>query len=141
MKQIHLLVAVLLSLTGCAPSEQDRRVQSAGAQMAARIWQDPRVAGAINLNSTVVADNKPGAYVLFRTIALPLGMATYGVFDTFNMVMFDDEKATHAEIVVGMRSYCTGMGRSLVQVQQGKMSAPRAQPKLKQWAWAAGSCR
>lgn len=103
---IRALAAASLVLGACGGGEERRAVNSAGAKMAARIWTDPRVARAINPSGTTVADFKPGADILVQSIPMPLGMATYGVFDQFDMVLFDTSRAPHAQVLDGMRAYC-----------------------------------
>lgn len=134
---IRALAAASLVLGACGGGEERRAVNSAGAKMAARIWTDPRVARAINPSGTTVADFKPGADILVQSIPMPLGMATYGVFDQFDMVLFDTSRAPHAQVLAGMRAYCGRLGRPFRQPAQGVMTPVGGAPAL---GWASGHC-
>ena len=111
---------LFLALAACAPSAEEVALSNAGRNMAYRIWE-PQVADAIGLSGTFVIDFKPGADALARSVPMPLGMATYGKFDKFDLVMFDTSKATAAQVLAGMRVYCGKLGRPLRVHSNGVM--------------------
>ena len=137
MEDLGAVALALLVLAGCGGGAEDRALKNASTNVAARIWTDPEVARAINVSGTLVADFKPGADILVQAIPMPLGMATYGEFDNFDMVLFDTSRATHADVLAGMRDYCRRLGRPFRQPAQGVMEPIGNAPA---WGWAAGHC-
>lgn len=138
MRAISTVVFGLFALVACGGGAERRAVDNASANMAARVWTDPQVARAINVRGSMVADFKPGADILVQSIPVPLGMATYGVFDQFTMVLFDTSKATHGQVLAGMRDYCERrMRRPFRQPAEGVMKPMGGAPA---WGWASGHC-
>lgn len=133
-----LLLAALTALAGCDASGEKARDRSASAVTAAKVWTEPGVARSINVAMTIVSDFKPGRDILFASIPMSLGLATYGEFDTFELVGFDTSLVTHAQVLNGMGRYCREMGRTLVQTRQGVMDGQGQRPN---WGWASGACR
>jgi hypothetical protein len=124
-------------LAACGGGTERRAVENASTNMAARIWTEPGVARAINVSGSMVADFKPGADILLQAIPMPLGMARYGEFDTFTMIIYDTRGATHGQVLKGMRAYCAGLGRPLVQPEHGVMRSEGGAPA---WGWASARC-
>ncbi|MFE3835595.1 hypothetical protein [Pseudogemmobacter sonorensis] len=140
MRSIAIKCAALAVLAACsAPPDRRPAAQGAVAPIAARIWSEPQVAGAVNLRASSVSRFVPGRDMLMNAAPTPLGSARYGDFDGFDMVIFDTRKASHAQIAAGMRAYCAGLGRSLVQVGQGMVGAAPASALPP--GWISGMCR
>jgi hypothetical protein len=139
MRPRHFILATTLLLIACSP--EVKSADRASSAVASRLWTDPQVARAINVRATHVADYKPGADILFSMLPTSLALATYGEFDSFMNVTFDNDLATHAQVLAGMQRYCAEMGRQLVSVGQGNMDVPPGQPQLKAWGYVSGLCR
>lgn len=138
MRKCTLISSLLLALAACGGGPEARAIDNAGSNTAARVWTAPGVARAINVHGSMVGDFKPGADILFQSIPKPLGMAVYGEFDQFDMILFDTSKASHAEVLAGMRAYCGRLGRPFRQPAQGVMDTMGGRAPA--WGWASGHC-
>lgn len=124
------ILFALAFLAACGASEEEVSSFNASKNVASRVWTEPGVADAINFDMTMVSTYVPGGDLLLSNNPVNISRATYGEFTDFVYVGFDAEKATHAQVLAGMRRYCGMLGRSLEVRLNETMAGARSVDKI-----------